>query len=460
MPQVSTPVDFPGGYRAAPSKRARLDAERYTSPEFMAREWDTIWTKAWLFVGLMEDLEEPGDYFIYDLGRESIIITRTDEDRISAFFNVCQHRGNRIFTNEWGSVNDIACPYHGWTYGLDGRLKKVPDEDRFAGGVPCAERSLKPVRLDTWAGLIWITMNDDAPPLDEFLGLIIPQLAPYRFEKMRLVKHQTVHLDANWKTLKDNFLEQYHVDFIHPQHASFVDCCNSKNDLWPFGHTRTSVEGFVTNPRYGIPSEVPDLMKMGLQAIGLDPDAFKGRVPAIREAASKQKRKIGEELGFSYSEFNDDQVTDVYQYDFFPNLFMTIKAEELWIYGPRPHPSDPNKCFFDKWTLQIPAEVAVDKDRGLALGADPGLLRYENDDRPEHDVFTQDDVIAGKHTMTITIDQDIYYLRDMQAGMHSRGFSHALLNEDEARVQHFHDWVDVWMEDDPFRRQVQSQAAE
>ncbi len=305
-------------------------------------------------------------------------------------------------------------------------------------------------------------MNDDAPSLEDFLGLIIPQLNPYHFENMRLVKHQTVHLDANWKTLKDNFLEQYHVDFIHPQHASFVDCCNSKNDLWPFGHTCTAVEGFVTNPRYGIPEQVPELMKFGLQSIGLKPDEFDGRVTDVRGAASKQKRLLGEELGFSYAELNDDQVTDVYQYDFFPNLFMTVQAEELWIYGPRPHPTDPDKCFFDKWTLQIPAEVAVDQERGLALGGDPSLLRFADDDRPEHEIFTQDDVIAGKYTMTITIDQDIHYLRDMQAGMHSRGFDHAILNDDEARVQHFHNWLDVWMEGDPYRKTTQGhrQAAE
>jgi len=450
MAQTSAFVDFSSEIQARPDRHARLDAERYTSAAFMDREWETVWTRSWLFVGLEEDVRNPGDYFTYSLRRESIVVTRTKSGALQALFNVCQHRGNRLVTQERGSMNRFVCPYHGWMYELDGTLARVPDEELFRGGVPCAERSLKPVRVEVWAGLIWVTMNPDAPPLATYLGATIGALAPYRFEKMRLVKHQTVALDANWKTVRDNFLEQYHVDFIHPQHATMVDCCNSHNDLMPFGHTSTAVEGFVTNPRYPIPHEVPALMQIGLRNLGLDPKAYTGAVPRIRAAALAQKRKIGAQLGYSYDALSDAQVTDVFQYDFFPNLFMTIKPEELWIYGPRPHPTDPGKCYFDKWTLQIPAEVAVDQDRGLNLGVNPGLLRYAQDPRPDHECFTQDDVIAGSHTLTITIDQDIHYLRDIQAGLHSRGFAHALLNADEARVQHFHDWLDVWMTGDPF----------
>ena len=118
---------------------------------------------------------------------------------------------------------------------------------------------------------------------------------------------------------------------------------------------------------------------------------------------------------------------------------MTIQAEEVWIYGPRPHPSDPDKCFFDKWTLQIPLEAGCDPAQGLSLN--PRLMAGRDDDRPDHDVFTAAEVIEGKHSLTITLDQDIHYLADMQAGMHSRGFDSAILNEEEVRVQHFHDWL-------------------
>ena len=448
MPQTFNYVDFSETLTSSLDKSASLSKDRYISEDFMQSEWEGIWTKAWLFAGLESDILEPGDFFIYDIGRESIVITRNDENEISAFYNVCQHRGNKIVTLESGSFSKVSCPYHGWTYGLDGTLEHVPDRELFKEGVPCEEKSLKPVKVSVWAGLVFINMDDNASSLETFLGPIVDQLKPYKFEKMNLVKHQTVSLlETNWKTVRDNFLEQYHVDFIHPQHASFVDCCDAENDLWPFGHTRTMVTSPVVNPRYSTPDEPPEFMKDYLKGLRLNPDDFHGKVPEIRKAIQKQKRVIGDELGFDFSEFTDDQVSDVLQYDIFPNIFMTIHPERLWIFGPKPHHSDPNKCSFTKWSFQIPSHQVRDESKELELL--PGSSFYEQTgSRPEHDIFTREDVVQGRKSLTVTIDQDIHYLNDMQAGMHSKGFDSATLSDDEERLQHFHDWVDNWISKD------------
>jgi len=448
MPQTFNYVDFSETLTSSLDKSASLSKDRYISEDFMQSEWEGIWTKAWLFAGLESDLLEPGDFFIYDIGRESIVITRNDENEISAFYNVCQHRGNRIVTLESGSFSKVSCPYHGWTYGLDGTLEHVPDRELFKEGIPCEEKSLKPVKVSVWAGLVFINMDENSSSLETFLGPIVDQLKPYKFEKMNLVKHQTVSLlETNWKTVRDNFLEQYHVDFIHPQHASFVDCCDAENDLWPFGHTRTMVTSPVVNPRYSTPDEPPEFMKDYLKGLRLNPDDFHGKVPEIRKAIQKQKRVIGDELGFDFSEFTDDQVSDVLQYDIFPNIFMTIHPERLWIFGPKPHHSDPNKCSFTKWSFQIPSHQVRDESKELELL--PGSSFYEQTgSRPEHDIFTREDVVQGRKSLTVTIDQDIHYLNDMQAGMHSKGFDSATLSNDEERLQHFHDWVDNWISKD------------
>ena len=448
MPQTFNYIDFSEKLTATLDKSASLSKDRYISEDFMRSEWNGIWTKAWLFAGLESDLSETGDFFVYDIGRESIVITRNDENEISAFYNVCQHRGNKIVTLESGSFNKVSCPYHGWTYGLDGTLEHVPDRELFKEGVPCEEKSLKPVKVSVWAGLVFINMDESSSSLETFLGPIIDQLKPYKFEKMNLVKHQTVSLlETNWKTVRDNFLEQYHVDFIHPQHASFVDCCDAENDLWPFGHTRTMVTSPVVNPRYSTPEEPPEFMKDYLKGLRLNPDDFNGKVPEIRKAIQKQKRVIGNELGFDFSEFTDDQVSDVLQYDIFPNIFMTIHPERLWIFGPKPHVSDPNKCSFTKWSFQIPSHQVRDESNELELL--PGSSFYEQTgSRPEHDIFTREDVVQGRKSLTVTIDQDIHYLNDMQAGMHSKGFDSATLSNDEERLQHFHDWVDDWISED------------
>jgi len=448
MPQKFNYIDFSKEIPSLPRKSASLSKDRYISEDFMEMEWNGIWTKTWLFAGIESDIKEIGDFFVYDIGRESIVITRDESEKISAFYNVCQHRGNKIVTLESGSFNKVSCPYHGWSYALDGKLEHVPDRELFEGGVPCEEKSLKKVKVSVWAGLIFINMDEDSSSLETFLGPIIDQLKPYKFEKMNLVKHQTVDvLETNWKTVRDNFLEQYHVDFIHPQHASFVDCCDAENDLWPFGHTRTMVTSPVINPRYSMPEEPPEFMQDYLRGLRLDPKEFFGKVPQIREAIQKQKRIIGDELGFDFSDFTDEQVSDVLQYDIFPNIFMTIHPERLWIFGPKPHKSDPNKCSFTKWSFQIPSELVRDEKKGLELL--PGSSFYEQTGiRPEHDIFTREDVVEGRKSFTITIDQDIHYLNDMQAGMHSKGFNSALLSRDEERLQHFHDWVDDWISKD------------
>ena len=443
MPQTTVEDTFTCTMAPRTATRATLHKRRYTSDSALQAEWQGIWTRCWLFSGLVSDLADSGDYFVYQIGRESVVILKDERGDIRAFYNVCQHRGNRIFTSESGSIQQVACPYHGWQYGLDGVLREIPDEQRFCPEVDRSQRSLKPVKLAVWAGLIWINMDPDAAPLEDYLGSIIGNLKPYHFEKMVLAKHQTVKLDANWKTVRDNFLEQYHVDFIHPQHASFVDCCNSENILWPYGHSATMVEGFTTNSRYPVPENTPEHLVMLLTSLGMDPADFNGRVPDIRRAVQVRKRELGAELGFDYAEFSDSQISDVWQYDIFPNTFMTITAEEVWIYGPRPHATNPDCCYFDKWTISIPKELSTDLKRQLSLN--PRVVASVSDERPEHEVFSAADVIAGTHSLTITLDQDIHYLGDMQAGMHSRGFEHAVLNEDEVRLQHFHDWVEYYI---------------
>ena len=142
MPQVTVEEPFSSGVPARTPERATLDKRRYIEASAVAAEWEAIWTRCWLFAGLESDLPDVGDYFVYNVGVESIVILRDEESRIRAFYNVCQHRGNRIFTNERGAVQQVACPYHGWRYALDGQLVIVPDEERFCPAVDKEERSL------------------------------------------------------------------------------------------------------------------------------------------------------------------------------------------------------------------------------------------------------------------------------------------------------------------------------
>jgi len=241
----------------------------------------------------------------------------------------------------------------------------------------------------------------------------------------------------------DNFAEVYHVDFLHPQHASFVNCRDTRIDLMPFGHTLLQVDGYVLNPRYPTPAVPPPILATAIQGLGLNPEDFSGRVGDVRRAVQQQKRRLGAQVGFDYSNLSDAQVSDIWQYNLFPNVVMTVKPEEVWVMRPRPHSQDPNKCIFDKWTLTMPIAKNGD-DVSLVLVGDPQAEQVmASGGRPPRQMFSQEKVNDRTHSLTETVDQDIFYLPNMQAGMHSAGFDAAHLNDDETRISHFHDWLEM-----------------
>ena len=248
----------------------------------------------------------------------------------------------------------------------------------------------------------------------------------------------------------DNFSELYHVDFLHPQHKRMVDCCNDTVRLFPGGHTGVEVPGATVNPRFPLPDEPTDIQSVQLQSLGLDPADFKGRVMAVREAVQQQKRKTGAARGMDYSELADHQLSDVWQYNLFPNTILSFTPEHCWILRPRPHPDDPARCEFDKLTLVMFADPTAGDVNGEILGPGRSAVSasgYQPADyqRPARDAFSYDAVIAGEKTMTDTIDQDVELLGHVQAGMSSAGFKDVYLSEDEIRVQHFHDEFDRLM---------------
>ncbi len=435
-----------------PVEIRNFDKQRYVDQDYMAREWRRVWQKSWLLAGLVSDVKDPGDYFVFDLGREQILITRTRQGSIQGFYNVCQHRGNRLVTTERGHADTFRCAYHAWTYNIDGELTIVPYEERFARGVPCAERSLRKVHTQTWAGFVFISMDAQPVSLEEYLGPVAAMLAPYRFEHMTLIEDQTVHLECNWKAVVDNFSELYHVDFLHPQHKRMVDCCNDTVHLFDHGHTGLAVPGATVNPRFPVPEQPTDIQTAQLLSLQMNPEDFAGRVMDIRRAVQVRKREIGRSRGMHYEALDDAQLSDVWQYNLFPNVMFSFTPEHLWILRPRPHATDPARCEFDKISLVMFADPELAEQHNNTEIVGPGRDAVSGDgflpedyQRPQRDVFSYAAVIAGEKTMTDTIDQDVELLGGVQAGMTSSGFDTTWLNDDEMRIQHFHNQIEVLM---------------
>lgn len=429
----------------APVPPQPVTPERYISERWLAREHATLWPSVWQFACLESDVREPGQYAVLNIGRESIIVSRTQDGELAAMYNVCQHRGARVLVDQRGCEKSFTCPYHGWSYRPDGRLVVVPDNPRFpGGGVDRAERSLVSVRVGSALGMVWVCMGADTPPLDEYLGPLVERLAPYHLETMTLVGDQTVRLGCNWKAVFDNFQELYHVEHIHPQHQELFDCPTASTHLFAQGHTAVTIAGHTVNQRLPIPDEPNFYQARQLRMFGGDPADYRGRVLDIREDVQKLRRDAGPRLGYDYDSLTDERLTDIEQYNVFPNTMITVQPDDALIARARPHPTDPNWCYWDKLTFRRQPDESVARRHGVAFEPhDPTAV--DPVPRPDHDEFSQEDIIEGRKTMAITIDQDVHYIRDVQAGMHSRGFESALLCEEEARIQHYHDWLDHWM---------------
>ena len=178
-------------------------------------------------------------------------------------------------------------------------------------------------------------------------------------------------------------------------------------------------------------------------AMGLDPNEYHGRILDIREAVQKARRDAGPHLGYNYDLLTDEQLSDIVQHNIFPNTMITLQPDNALIMRARPHRTDPSKCYWDKFTF-----VMAPSDDAAGTGDLQHMPKPKPipDQRPEHDEFDQEDVIAGRKSMDITVDQDVHLIRDVQNGMRSRGFSRQVLNDDEARIQHYHDWYSWFME--------------
>ena len=197
-----------------PTTRANhLPGYIYTSPEIFRREKEEIFLRDWLCVARVEEFATPGDYMTFRILDEPIVITRNEAGELGAFANVCRHRGVEVASGQ-GNTNEFSCPYHGWLYDLDGRLVGAPYMKEAAGFDPKSCR-LDSLRLDTWAGWVFINFDDDAMPLAEFVTEFENDFGWLGQEDCQLTEKFEMEFDCNWKLIVENLLDFYHVAALH-----------------------------------------------------------------------------------------------------------------------------------------------------------------------------------------------------------------------------------------------------
>jgi len=214
-----------------PAVRAKSLAQKYfVSPEVFAQEQAKIFSKKWLLVGHQSQISKPGDFFLITVAGESLIVTRDQNSQVRGFYNVCRHRGTRLKEDACGHVSAIQCPYHAWTYGLDGRLIGAPHMDEVTG-FDKADYPLHAVNLGLWEGFIFVNLEKDPMPLEKWFAPLKAKFSHWNMSILRPAKRIEYDVRANWKLMFENYSECYHCPGVHPQLQKVSPYDSAENDL-------------------------------------------------------------------------------------------------------------------------------------------------------------------------------------------------------------------------------------
>jgi Rieske 2Fe-2S family protein len=204
--------------RTADGPTSALPQAYFTSPEWHQRDLDLVFKRRWLYVDHSSRLAHAGDFIVYEVEKESVLVTRDADRRIHAFHNTCRHRGARICAKASGNAKAFTCPNHAWTYGLDGRLKSashLPDLDKSL-------YSTVPVWVEEWNGLIFINLAEEKPrPVAEHLR--DADIGRYALDRTKVIFERTYVVNANWKVCAETFNECYHCAVAHPKWCKLID---------------------------------------------------------------------------------------------------------------------------------------------------------------------------------------------------------------------------------------------
>jgi phenylpropionate dioxygenase-like ring-hydroxylating dioxygenase large terminal subunit len=204
-----------------------LEQPFYINQEVFDFEWLHIWQKNWLFAGNTAQIPKPGDYFLYPLQKDAIIIIRGNNGEVHAHYNTCAHRGSAICLHEKGNAAKLICPYHQWVYDKDGTLlnaRMMPDD--FCKG----DYNLRSVHVQVVEGLIFICLAELAPDFSAIKKSLAPYLLPFKINEAKVACIKNYTLRANWKLVAENFRECYHCGGAHPEYCSAVIGANLRED--------------------------------------------------------------------------------------------------------------------------------------------------------------------------------------------------------------------------------------
>ena len=320
--------------------RKGLPGWAYSNNELFALEQKLIFSTHWQLACHVSDLSEPGAYVTFDMGYERALILRDKAGSIRAFHNLCRHRGSRVVDSEKGVCKSaLTCPFHGWTWSLSGKLEYLPCDWDFPH-VNKEEYNLPELKCDTWGGFVFINFDQNAKPLNDYLGVLPEHFKNWNLEDRYIETHVTKKLPCNWKAAAEAFLEAYHVLETHSEGVYTAGDANADYDIFGdhvsrFIHTIGYTSPHIVENR---PSqqEILDIL-LGRK---LDDDSGTVKVPEGSTAREVYARIVQEEMGEKYkSDFSHLTVTetiDSIEYFVFPNAFFFPGLQLPMVYRFRP----------------------------------------------------------------------------------------------------------------------------
>jgi phenylpropionate dioxygenase-like ring-hydroxylating dioxygenase large terminal subunit len=427
-----------------------LAKERYFSREFHDLEVQRMWKRVWQMACRVEDIPDPGDTIVYDLADLSVGVVRVDRRTIKAFYNSCLHRGTALFAGQ-GRVEEIRCPFHGMCWKLDGTLAQMPCRWDFPH-VEARSFTLPEVRVDTWAGFVFVNFDPMAPPLGDYVGDLArhDEALAHPWERRYKAVHVAKVIPINWKAGMEAFIEAYHVPMTH----GFGGIHNSSGqyDIWD-GQPHFSRAAFGRHPEAPASPEltggrvqairdkdVDNRARWAAKATRADPWACFEEVTEPEErrvilAAAKGYRDgLAEMTGDDVSHISDSELNIYWEYFLFPNLMPWVGpfgfSGDL-CYRFRPNGNDPNSSIM---------EVMMLYPFGSQGHPPAARLRWLDRDEPWSSVHE-----LGSTGLILDQDDDNFAL--IQKGLKAGGKPGVTLARyQESRIRHYHATLDGYLQ--------------
>ncbi len=328
----------------------RVDRRRYTSREFAALEAEHLWPKVWQMACRLEHLPEVGSFVTYEVADVGLIVVRTGADTIKAFHNSCLHRGTTLAEGE-GRVGVFRCPFHAWSWNLDGTLRTIPAEWDF-GHVDPASMALPEAAVALWGGFVFVNPDPQAEPFEHYSAPLAEHFAEHPLDDRYLFAHAGRIIEANWKATLEAFLETYHVAATHPHTVRFANDNESQTDT--LGPNLTRMLEATGVPISALIGKVSD-REIAEKAQRVLPRRYQQPVPDDVRArtflAERMREGLSELWAVDLSGLSEAELLDTDQYHLFPNFFPWLGVYLPIAYRFRPWGDDPQRSLMEIMVL-------------------------------------------------------------------------------------------------------------